>query len=129
MALGCQYCSRTFFIYLFLRFVDVSYGRFIIVRFGFNLSKYRVCINYQRILQNHIFTNTVCDFFLWDFVKDIVYVPPLPKTLPELRELINTAIENATQDMLERVWREWEYRLDIFRITRGDAHRRRSRSL
>ena len=27
---------------------------------------------------------TVCDFFLWGFVKDNVYVPALPKTLPEL---------------------------------------------
>ena len=64
---------------------------------------------------------TVCDFFLWGFVKDSVYVPPLPKTLPELRKRINTAIRNVTQDMLERVWREWEYRLDICRVTRG-AH-------
>jgi hypothetical protein len=48
---------------------------------------------------------TVCDFFLWGSVKDNVYVPPLPKTLPELRERINTAIGNVTQDMLERVCR------------------------
>ena len=33
-------CSRTFLIYLFLRFAGVSYGRFIAVRFGFNLSTY-----------------------------------------------------------------------------------------
>jgi len=64
---------------------------------------------------------TGCDFFLWGFVKDNVYVPPLPKTLPELRECINTAIGNVTQDMFGRIWREWEYRLDICRITRG-AH-------
>ena len=64
---------------------------------------------------------TVCDFFLRGFIKDNVYVPPLPKTLPELRERINTAIGNVTQDMLERVWREWEYRLDICHVTRG-AH-------
>ena len=62
---------------------------------------------------------TVCDFFLWGFIKDNVYVPPLPKTLPELRKRINTAIENVTQDMLERVWREWEYRLDICHDTHG----------
>ena len=37
----------------------------------------------------------VCDFFLWGFVKGNVYVPPLPKTLPELRERINTAIGNV----------------------------------
>jgi hypothetical protein len=51
------------------------------------------------------------------FVKDNVYVSPLPKTLPELQERINTAIGNVTQDMFERVWREWEYRLDICRVT------------
>ena len=33
-------CSGTFLIYLFLGFSDVSYGRFIAVRFGFNLSTY-----------------------------------------------------------------------------------------
>jgi len=35
--------------------------------------------------------------------------------------IVATAIGNVTQDMLERVWREWEYRLDICRVTRG-AH-------
>ena len=45
---------------------------------------------------------TVCDFFLWGFVKDNVYVPPLPKTLSGLRESINTATGNVTQDTLER---------------------------
>ena len=64
---------------------------------------------------------TVCDFFLWGFVKDNVYVPPLPKTLPELRQRINTAIGNVTKDVFERVWWEWEYRLDICLVTRG-AH-------
>jgi len=62
---------------------------------------------------------TMCDFFLWGFVKDNDYVPPLPKTLPELLERINTAIGNVTQDMRERVWREWEYGLDICCVTRG----------
>ena len=33
---------------------------------------------------------TVCDFFLWGFVKDNVYVPQLPKTLPELRDSAST---------------------------------------
>ena len=60
---------------------------------------------------------TVCDLFLWGFMKDNVYIPPLPKTLSELRERINTAIKSVTQNMLERVWREWEYRLDICRVT------------
>jgi len=33
-------CSQTFFIYLFLRFAGVSYGRFIAVRFGFTVNVY-----------------------------------------------------------------------------------------
>jgi hypothetical protein len=35
--------------------------------------------------------------------------------------IVATAIGNVTQDMLERVWREWEYRLDTCRVTLG-AH-------
>ena len=61
---------------------------------------------------------TACDFLLWGFIKDNVYIPPLPKTL--LRERITT-IGNVTQSMLERVWREWAYRLDICHVTHG-AH-------
>ena len=64
---------------------------------------------------------TLCDFFLWGFVKDNVYVPPLPQTLPELRKRINTSIGNVTENILERVWREGGYRLDICCVTRG-AH-------
>jgi len=33
--------------------------------------------------------------------------------------IVATAIGNVKQYMLERVWWEWEYRLDICRITRG----------
>jgi len=28
---------------------------------------------------------TPCDFFLWGHVKDQVYVPPLPPSIPELK--------------------------------------------
>jgi hypothetical protein len=35
---------------------------------------------------------------------------------------VGTTIGNITQDMIDRVWwREWEYRLDTCRVTRG-AH-------
>jgi len=27
---------------------------------------------------------TPCDFFVWGYVKDQVYVPPLPANIPEL---------------------------------------------
>jgi hypothetical protein len=58
-------------------------------------------------------------FFLWGYVKDAVYVPPLPQDLPELRQRTATAIETIDVDMLSRVWQELDYRLDICRVTRG----------
>lgn len=39
---------------------------------------------------------TVCDFFLWGFKKDSVYVPPLPTTMDELRNGITAALEAVT---------------------------------
>ena len=47
---------------------------------------------------------TPCDFFLWGYVKDQVYVPPLPASIPELKVRIRTAIETITADMLQTVW-------------------------
>ena len=60
-------------------------------------------------------------FFLWGYVKDQVYVPPLPASIPELKVRIRTAIEIITADVLQRVWNELDYRVDICRITKG-AH-------
>ena len=34
-----------------------------------------------------------CDFFLWGYVKDQVYVRPLPASIPELKVRIRTATE------------------------------------
>jgi hypothetical protein len=42
---------------------------------------------------------TPCDFFLWGFVKDQVYVPPLPTNISELKVGIRTAIAIITADM------------------------------
>jgi hypothetical protein len=44
---------------------------------------------------------TPCDFFLWGYVKDQVYVSPLPASIPELKVRIRTAIETITSDMLQ----------------------------
>ena len=64
---------------------------------------------------------TPCDFFLWGYVKDQVYVPPLPASIPELKVRIRTATETITADMLQTVWNELDYRVDVCRITKG-AH-------
>ena len=64
---------------------------------------------------------TPCDFFLWGFVKDSVYIPPLPMSLKELRDRITHALQTITADMLHRVWDEFDYRVDVCRVTQG-AH-------
>jgi len=61
------------------------------------------------------------DFFLWGYIMDQVCVPPLPASIPELKVRIRTAIETITTDMLQTVWNELDYRVDVCRITKG-AH-------
>jgi hypothetical protein len=64
---------------------------------------------------------TTCDFFLWVYVKDQVYVPPLPASIPELKVRIRSAIDTNNADMLQTVWNELDYRVDVCRIIKG-AH-------
>jgi len=64
---------------------------------------------------------TPFDFFLWGYVKDQVYVPPLPASIPELKVRIRTAIETISTEMLQTVRNELDYRVDVSRITKG-AH-------
>ena len=62
-----------------------------------------------------------CDFFQWGYVKDQIYIPSLPASIPELKVQIRTAIETITADMLQTVWNELDYLVDVCRITKG-AH-------
>jgi len=48
-----------------------------------------------------------------------VYVSPLPTSIPELKVRIRTAIETITADMLQTVWNELDYSVDVCRITKG----------
>lgn len=64
---------------------------------------------------------TPCDFFLWGYVKEKVFVPPMPHDIAELKDRIVNAINSIKRDMLERVWQELDFRVDVCRITRG-AH-------
>ena len=83
--------------------------------------KYRVTQNDCRGHTRYTPDATPCDFFLWGYVKDQVYVPPLPTSIPELKVRIRTAIETITAEMLQTVWNELDYRVDVCRITKG-AH-------
>ena len=47
--------------------------------------------------------------------------PALPASIPELKVRIRTAIETITADILQTVWNELNYRVDVCRITKG-AH-------
>jgi len=42
----------------------------------------------------------------------------LPASMPELKVGIRTAIETITADMLQTVWNELDYPVDVCRITK-----------
>ena len=63
----------------------------------------------------------LCGFFLWDYVKGLVFVPPLPASIEKMEQRITAALETVTKDMLQRVWHELEYRLNGCGVT-GGAH-------
>jgi hypothetical protein len=62
---------------------------------------------------------TACDFFLWRYIKDRVFVPPLPVSSNELKQRITTAVASVDEDMFRSVWTESDYRIDICRVTKG----------
>ncbi|GBN12973.1 hypothetical protein AVEN_183798-1 [Araneus ventricosus] len=45
---------------------------------------------------------TPCDFFLWGYLKDMVY-RQTPQTIAELKQYISTACETILSDMFVRV--------------------------
>jgi hypothetical protein len=42
-----------------------------------------------------------------------------PASIPELKVRIRTAIETITGDMLQTVWKELDYGVNVCRITNG----------
>jgi hypothetical protein len=65
------------------------------------------------------FDLTPCDFFLWGFIKDNVYMASLSTPIQELRDQITHALQAITATMLHRVWDEFEYRVDVCRVSQG----------
>jgi len=59
-------------------------------------------------------------FFLWGYVKDKVFSTPVPD-ITNLKARITDIFVAVTEDMLENTWREFDYRLDVLRATKG-AH-------
>ena len=64
---------------------------------------------------------TPCDFFLWGYVKDRIFIQPLPRDLADLKARIIAAVKNINALMLTRVWQELEYRIDVCYVACG-AH-------
>jgi len=48
-------------------------------------------------------------------VKGLVYLPPLPRDVNELKAQITEAVAPIDNAMLERVWQESDYRPDVCR--------------
>ena len=63
---------------------------------------------------------TPLNFFLWGYVKDKVFLTPVPD-ITNLKARITDAFATITEDMFENTWREIDYRLDVLRTTKG-AH-------
>ncbi|GBM66255.1 hypothetical protein AVEN_35533-1 [Araneus ventricosus] len=57
---------------------------------------------------------TPCDFYIWGYIKDRVYVAPIPATLQGLRDRIVTAVSSITRQQIDK-------QFDNCRITNG-AH-------
>ena len=52
------------------------------------------------------------DLSVWGYVKDKVFVPPLPASLKELRAQITEAVVTIDVDMIHRIWDEITHRWD-----------------
>ena len=63
---------------------------------------------------------TPLDFFLWGYVKNIVY-SELIKYLQHLKHRITDAVATIMLEMIQRCWAKIDYRLDVCRATYG-AH-------
>jgi hypothetical protein len=58
-------------------------------------------------------------FFLWGYIKDRVYVAPMPRDFHQLRQRIVEALAAIDRQMLQRVWQELDCRIDVCRVAKG----------
>jgi hypothetical protein len=56
---------------------------------------------------------TPLEFFLWDFVKNGVHVPPMTVALNNLKDRARTGIAKTDQPLMQNVWHDVEYRPDV----------------
>ncbi|KAJ4429848.1 hypothetical protein ANN_22052 [Periplaneta americana] len=87
---------------------------------------FRVCAHlttYGTLLQVRYNKINNIKLEIWSSIKsrmklaynDQVYVPPLPFNLEELNNWIHAPVARVDRDMLQRVWQELDYRVDVCR--------------
>ena len=59
--------------------------------------------------------------FYGDMWRDWSIPRPLSASIDEMKQRITSALDNVIGDLLQRVWQEVNYRLDVCRVT-GGAH-------
>jgi hypothetical protein len=59
-------------------------------------------IQYAKEIHSSVF-NGPCDFFLWGYVKDQVFVPLLPLDIDELKLTISAAIEIIDKELVGKI--------------------------
>ncbi|GFX88910.1 transposable element Tc3 transposase [Trichonephila clavipes] len=62
---------------------------------------------------------TPLDYFLWNYVKSMVYADIKPQTLDYLEDNVRRVIADIRLQMLEKVIENWTSRLDYIRASRG----------
>jgi hypothetical protein len=56
---------------------------------------------------------------LCGYAKDLFFLPPLPHMLDIMMKIIVTALPTVDCDMLEGVWSELDWRIDVCHVTVG----------
>ena len=80
------------------------------------------CIAMQQKMENDGFDDRLVFSDEATFhINGLVYVPPIPRDVDELKARITEAVSTIDNAMLGRVWQELDYRLDVCRVTNG-AH-------
>jgi hypothetical protein len=56
---------------------------------------------------------TPLDFFIWGFLEDRVFIPPLPASVIELRTRIIDAVAEVVPELIHSMWQDIDYRWDV----------------
>ena len=83
-----------------------------------NLNEKFRYVDFIAVFKDDQFYNS-CDYFLWGYAKGLMYFPPHPASSMELKQRTTTALQTATQEMLQRVWEELEPQNDVCRVSGG----------